>query len=728
MWLHRSIRLVLMLLCIALGVVASLAYAKTTFTAFSRSKLLPIVVSSFCVSLAAPMAMVLETHWVQISRGVLLLTYAFHVAASVVAAVEFTENPLNWDPGHVPAVVLSLALGSCLLMGASAVLILQPPAPAAGDAESASTVCSEQLSLNKTHERQEIGNKASQKTLVNGPESRMVRDEGRRDPSGSTLHEEQEMEYELRGHSTRRTEDQGLHDQKAREHRFLKASLNQNVHQHSHSQHFQNQNEHNDGLCLCTRCHEPAGAEVRRFSQNGESRYHGDSRFNTNDPKLSQTTPRESSDDPDLLLVQALIASQSPLNDYCLSNWMSPSLGHISHFPSLPQISHEPSKSTTSIADVHRLKLAGLLLVKKIRDSRRGKWQLIHDEKAFLQNVNENLLPSVLRLGVSPVQKSKSRFSFEGQETREDLKGLEDPRSENPKSEIERPRESEEFPDILEGLEEIPAASPPPWAQQGPGLRLISLNDWEQNKHQWLQQNYINKRATAFSESARPISFVLASASAPSLHTYRRNSEGSNCREVYSQEVFENVLTHCVTPTPRAPELPAQSTNSSPIRKVMGMFRRRGSEVESFSFPYKPPKSHKHLDSVAASMNSHPLSTASGKSSRSGLPRKAIKLFLLGHGLLHKLGSSFTYTPNNPPPVPPAPPPIPILFNMPKDPLFRHTAELAQPFRIPSDEWEMSDVTGLDQSRVSSLPSAIIGEYDKEKWRKLKELEARQAA
>lgn len=616
-----------MLVCLALGVVASLAYGVTP-----KRLMLPFMVSSFCVVVVQPVVMVAGGgRMAANARMGLLVVYAFHMAASIVVVVQFLGESRVWKYNAVE-VVLLLALGSCFLMGAAAVL--GEAGAETSDVESTATACLEQLLLNKAHEKpgHDVANKASQKTLVQELKET-------REASGSTLHSD------------------------------------------SH-----------------------------------------------------ETEPE---------MVTKAMASNS-LDDYCLLNWMSPSLGH---YPLVPAL-----HSLESLGDVQRSKLVSQLHVNK-RLPKKRKWQLIHDEKVFLQSVNENLLPSVLKQGVSPIQESKSRFLLDtvrpGEENTRNSIDTERRSSVGGKVSFDKNRTSvsEAFPDIMEGLEEIPLSTPPPWAQNQPssGLRQISLQDWEQNKEQWLQQQYMSKLTTMNTEieQNRPQSYILALASAPSLHTYRRNLEGSVCnnrRLLLAQELFENVLTHCVTPTARVPELPIiQLTNSSPIKKVMGMFRRRGLEAAEFaganySFAYGPPpagpqsQSHKHLDSVANSMNSHPVSLASGKSSRSGLPRKAIKSFLLGHLLLHKSGSSFTYTPNNPPPVPPAPPPIPILFNMPKDPLFRHSTELLQPFRIPSDEWEMSEATALDQSRVSSLPSAIIGEYDKEKWRKLKELEQRQEA
>lgn len=659
MWIHRSIRLVLMLVCIALGIMASLAYEPRF------RQLLPYMVSSFAVVVLQPVVMMKSRFWLLEP-----VIYAFHLASSVTLIVYYNGVPLRH---HGVEIAVLLAFGSCFLMGLA---MGCQKTPDVSDVESAATASLDELSLNRTHEKPEMGKKISQKTLVN------------REALGSTLHSDL---------------------------------------------------------------------------------------------------------DPDM--VSKAMASNS-LDDYCKQNWMSPLL----------QLHLTPALRDTNLFDVHRLKLVNTLHVSK-RPPKKRQWQLIHDEKVFLLGVSEKLLPSVLKLGESPIQNTRRSF--------DNYKGMDDGGSPQ-RTQYHTPRASpsrESFEKtnfanseknartsfdrhsaIMEGLEEIPTAQAPPWARgtAGTGIRLISLQDWEQNKALWmpgqgqemLSQKIMNqgqeiihlegqdvgafvdldeeifgksiytksrsdgdfmKRASrdsrfntasrntenqppydtqrdSLTQTENPRLSFPGLTLAPSLHTYRRNSEGSNRRLVYAFEQ-ENALKQCVTPT-QVPDLPIiQSTNSSPIKKVMGMFKRRGLEAEfgsSYSFAYQ----HKHQGLVANSTTSHTVLMASGKSS-TGLPRKAIRSFL--KGLLHKSASSVNYTPNNPPPVPPAPPPIPILFNMPKDPLFRHSTELMQQFRVPSDEWDMSEATALDQLRVSSLPSAIIGEYDKEKWRKLKELEALQA-
>lgn len=615
MWLHRSIRLVLMLVCIALGTLAILSYIHS-----ASILMLVFVVSSFCVAIVQPLGMA-KKRWLQMP---LLPFYVFHLATTIDLIVMRDQLYTRYL-----TVILILAIAGCILLCASAVLMFTggQEKNIASDIESTATACSDQLSLNKAaKEKQEVTNKASQKTLV-------------RDASGSTLqsdrasHIKRDSSYLFDTKSNRYGED-------PRRSKSLVESTYGPTHRPKSYTIFVPEKSTQD------------------LNKSVES---------SKQPKRSSMVS-----EPEIMLAKALMASHATLNEYCQLNWMSPAL---SHFPLLPML----QEAQFSSLDVHRSKLVGQLHVSRQRPSQR---RLIDEEKAFLQNVHENLLPAVLKQGVSPIQKSKSRFSFD-------------------KESYPDSKDDVSCPDkIMEGLEEIPMAASQ-WTKSKGGLRQISLDDWEKNKGHWLQQNLPVHQPLPQSDLG---SFVLSSA--PSLHTYRRNSEGSARQLVAVSDRL--TLAPCVTPI-QAPTI-VQSTNSSPIKKVLGIFRRRSSEditVQHYQ--------HHHLGSVATA-SSEPYSAASGKSLNRGLPKRAIRSFLR----LHKPSSSI-YTPNNPPPVPAPPPPIPILFNMPTDPLFRHSSGI-KPYRLPSDEWA-SDHTPLDQSRVSSLPSAIIGEYDKEKWRKLKELE-----
>lgn len=281
---------------------------------------------------------------------------------------------------------------------------------------------------------------------------------------------------------------------------------------------------------------------------------------------------------------------------------------------------------------------------------------------------------------------------------------------------------------IMDGLEDIPLP-PPKWTESPQKLSTISLDQWEQHKHAWL----------AVSSKAAPNLFVASPSrtlSAPSLHTFRQVSNKSEPSEVEYQFAPEQFCTPVAS---REPE-------QSPIRKMMGKLRNspkrwlvssqhspqhskysHHSPQNSKVFKHSPHNSkllrhspshsfhkhllscsptHKHTQSVANSMASFLASLTSGKSSRSDSPRKLKAFFarekpkfnlpsaqmsksesrssvLQGeHGMLSTLGVGLL------------------------------------PGYNPS--WE--DLENLG-SRQSSVPSAIVGEYDKEKWRTLKELE-----
>ena len=174
---------------------------------------------------------------------------------------------------------------------------------------------------------------------------------------------------------------------------------------------------------------------------------------------------------------------------------------------------------------------------------------------------------------------------------------------------------------------------------------------------------------------------------APSLHTYRQDSPPP----LTPRESPE-------TPPPSTPPGTPCAASTSPLKKVFGMFRL---------LLALPQRSHKHSASAllarrhrhSASLASFLVSLASAKSSRSGSPRKALKALLT---------EPKSFLARDPPPAfMLAPPPEPQLL-----PAFE-------------DNWDAETAGALDRSRVSSFPTSVVGEYDKEKWRTLKELERR---
>lgn len=372
-------------------------------------------------------------------------------------------------------------------------------------------------------------------------------------------------------------------------------------------------------------------------------------------------------------LVRASMSNLSTLQDYDNGeNWMARSLtlhdyekwadSRLRHSQSSPVFQGAVPVANSAAEegdDMRRSKSTSQLQVSRVR-KRQQRWQSIHDERQFLLSVSENLLPPVLKPGQSAIhelQKTSMATSTIPEE--------------------ECPRD---YSFSMAGLEQIPA--PTAWGTRTahPGMINVSLEDWEQNRAQWLAGP---ARPMVIGAVEEEKCLLVRSLSAPSLYTFRRASDSSK-PEFALFGSLENTLTHCVTPT----VVVVESTNSSPIRKVMGMFRRRDSEDHIHA--------HKHTSSVANSVASH-LSVASGKSTRSNSPKKTLRALLRDRSLVSQGREGPCRVPQ--PPV------------------------LSRAF--VREDWEL-DVR-LNQSRVSSMPSAVIGEYDKEKWQTLKELE-RQAA
>lgn len=268
------------------------------------------------------------------------------------------------------------------------------------------------------------------------------------------------------------------------------------------------------------------------------------------------------------------------------------------------------------------------------------------------------------------------------------------------------------FSEIMDGLEDIPR--PPQLSGDQAktlhhsathhGIQNVSLEQWEASKTAWLSQNH----------SAKPILYAIASSralsSAPSLHTYRQVSEKSTAPSE-DMESLEHIYANPVTPVHSAAQFEQPEEDSSPIKKMMGMFKRRDSAAETLTSPSSPiPQNHKHTTSVANSLASFTASLASGKSTRSNSPRKSIKSIFTRSAI-------YDQAPPQRLAIPPGPPGAHNLHRIPQ-----HQSIPLLPGFSPSHSWEAETVDHSEGSRVSSIPSAVIGEYDKEKWRTLKEL------
>ncbi|KAK6454346.1 uncharacterized protein RJT20DRAFT_58037 [Scheffersomyces xylosifermentans] len=233
--------------------------------------------------------------------------------------------------------------------------------------------------------------------------------------------------------------------------------------------------------------------------------------------------------------------------------------------------------------------------------------------------------------------------------------------------------------------------------------------------------------ATGSAQNARRPSYNLSSRSysAPSLHTFRNVSGKSNVTDSEGSEkliidrAVEDLSLRKYESPPEDQVIATSTANTSPIKKLLespkrisSVFRRKSSRVSVGSpFELDIMKYHKHTGSSA----SNPVSVTSALSSRSGSPRKSIKSFLTtkSHHRHSSSVPSFSLPSSKPHTLPF--PTSQIFANYDKT-LPTYVGEEAIDF------WDMDTNPGSG-SRVSSVPSAVIGEYDREKWQTLKALQ-----
>ncbi|KAG7194950.1 uncharacterized protein KQ657_004060 [Scheffersomyces spartinae] len=231
--------------------------------------------------------------------------------------------------------------------------------------------------------------------------------------------------------------------------------------------------------------------------------------------------------------------------------------------------------------------------------------------------------------------------------------------------------------------------------------------------------------------------------SAPSLHTFRKpsNTEESSTNSYgtrYSEGAdvdrslkLTEIDIHTGDEAEQQPETPKPSPikrffQESP-RKLSSVFKRNSRTSFDGSFMY--PR-HKHTGSTVSnqfSMNS----TASSRS----LPKKSLKSMLTHKALLllqrpevssrrNSQSQAFrkrafdTHQSHNS---------VPNFssFHLDSGMVDHYFTKFSSP-GFSSDQleaWDINMVPDSDNSRVLSVPSAVIGQYDREKWRTLKELE-----
>ncbi|KAK6460885.1 hypothetical protein DFJ63DRAFT_314685 [Scheffersomyces coipomensis] len=220
--------------------------------------------------------------------------------------------------------------------------------------------------------------------------------------------------------------------------------------------------------------------------------------------------------------------------------------------------------------------------------------------------------------------------------------------------------------------------------------------------------------------------------SAPSLYTFRDYVEQTNNQkhqQIYQQysnsKLPELVLSSEFTLKPcRTPEEDYTNkftVNTSPMKMLIESPKRVASSIRrqsrrfSIAMSNEPSISnHKHKSSVASNF-----STKSATSSRSGSPRKSLRSLMTSSKSHHRHNSSV-------PTFSLSVPSLPKKHESNIADMYIISQDLAPSFPLPddpSDFWELDTNAGSERSRISSLPSAVIGEYDKEKWRTLKALE-----
>lgn len=413
---------------------------------------------------------------------------------------------------------------------------------------------------------------------------------------------------------------------------------------------------------------------------------------------------------------------------------------------------------------------------------REERWRSINDEREFLLQVNESLLPSVLKSGESPIMRIKRQqlTSFDRHSPSllqpqvdfvpGELADVSDDEANLPQiGEFGEHQEEPDFEDFtqdtivlprpivscdeeLHGLEQIPKSTSfqqSPWNQNPPTKTLISPLDWEMNSSAWQEHrqrvgsgpNPVGVQITVSmtdknTPKTRP-SFTLLnrSFSAPSLHTFGNVSVGSSSSDHPASRqqtgtistdltsLSNNQLQHCKTP----PVATTPTASSSPVRKFLhGSPKRIRSVFRKLSFSTSRKSLEVEFPNIGHKHNSSVISNAfSLSSSKSGSPKKSIKAFLLRTPTHHAKNVS---EPS-------------FDFYRESEPLqlqasHWHTTPKLYSYKVQdfrpqepvgldvSDRWnfDLETTPGSDQSRVSSVPSAVIGEYDREKWRTLKAL------
>lgn len=207
--------------------------------------------------------------------------------------------------------------------------------------------------------------------------------------------------------------------------------------------------------------------------------------------------------------------------------------------------------------------------------------------------------------------------------------------------------------------------------------------------------------------------------SAPSLHTFRQISDSSktssnkfsetsgmnlNIDNIEVNQVFHhensNIGENIYEATPKSSSPIKKFFQTSPKRissvlKRKALLTKSSIDEKRLSVEFAISKRHKHSNSEISNQTSF----SSVMSSRSPSPKKSIISLVKNARSSHKKSLSVPST------------------------TLASTLSLSKPMVMELHQaWEMDSVLTPNQSRASSVPSAVIGEYDREKWRTLQAL------
>ncbi|CAH6719349.1 hypothetical protein CLIB1444_02S06458 [[Candida] jaroonii] len=423
--------------------------------------------------------------------------------------------------------------------------------------------------------------------------------------------------------------------------------------------------------------------------------------------------------------------------------------------------------------------------------SHRKRWKSINDEKVFLKNINESLLPAVLKTGESPILMLKRQQSQISQTVEEippivipsttEHGDLPTPKKTKKKydlsfeegddnsmnlpyiSEFDEPVDQSQFKnfdsnfnveidetkykDSLNGLESIPQPVTDNWLSKAKSLNYISLNQWNEHQTEYknvrvrsgltlnvamtnlvddknlssatlINDEYLLPPTDQRADNIDDLSDIVSSTSekkpmftqsnrsfsAPSLHTFRNVSNGSQESSNYDQQSIVESVVRYQTPPPI--EIQSEEPPISPIKKLLNQSPKR---LFRKSVDFKEQSMHKHSGSIISSTfslhsNSSKSTSPKRSGSRSSSPKRSFK------NLLPKKSATLQNLQPNPR----------ILIsptNLLKQAIVKPKIYDEEP------QWDLETSKSSNNSRISSLPSAIIGEYDREKWNTLKTLQ-----